>query len=53
MKFGFDWPSKMFENNGHIHSFSPGAAADNPLGYFVFNKHNYLVNFVLCCKFSP
>ena len=23
---------KMFENNSHIHVYSPGAGADNPLG---------------------
>ena len=35
IKFGFDWLSvsekKMFENNGHIHVYSPGAGADKPL----------------------
>ena len=23
----------MFENNSHIHAFSPGAGADEPMGY--------------------
>ena len=23
---------KMFENNGYVHLYSPGAGADNPLG---------------------
>ena len=36
IKFGFDWPisfrEKMFEYYGHIHVYSPGAEADNPLG---------------------
>ena len=43
---------KMFENNGHIHVFSPMVGADNPLWYF-FHKHNYSLNLVLCCKCSP
>ena len=37
---------KMFENNGHIHVFSPKAGADKTVGYF-FHKHNYSVNLVL------
>ena len=28
---------KMFENNGHIHVYSPGAGANNPLASF-FSK---------------
>ena len=35
MKFGVDWPSaikKILKNGGHIHAYSPGAGADNPLG---------------------
>ena len=40
IKFGFDWPSGFravlektsFENDGHIHVYSPGAGADNSLG---------------------
>ena len=43
---------KVFENNGHKHVFSPTAGAENPLGYF-FHEHNYSVNLVFCCKFSP
>ena len=27
---------KMFENNGHIHVYSPRAGTDNPLGSIVF-----------------
>ena len=27
---------KMFENNGYVHVFSPGAGADNPMGSFFF-----------------
>ena len=39
MKFGIDWPrgfreEELFENAGHIHVYSPGAGADNPLGSF-------------------
>ena len=29
---------KMFENNGHIHVYSPGAGADNHLGSKSFSK---------------
>ena len=43
----------MFENNGHIHVFSPRAGADNPPELIVFHKNNYSVNLVICCKFSP
>ena len=44
---------KMFENNGHIHVYSPGAGADNPLGSNSFHKHTikYPVNLVISCKF--
>ena len=53
MQFGFEWPSGFREDhNGHIGVFSPWAGADNPLGYIFFPKHNYLVNLVLCYKFS-
>ena len=38
MKFGLIGQAvseeKMFENNGHMHVLSPGAGADNSLGYF-------------------
>ena len=46
-KIGFHWTSSLreqFENNGHIHVYSPGAGADNPLGSKFFHKHNYSVN---------
>ena len=41
IKFGFDWQGRFrkFDNNGHIHEYSPGAGADNPLGSNVFQKH--------------
>ena len=43
--------SEMFENNGYIHVYSPGAGADNSLGpFFSLKKH---VNLVICCTFFP
>ena len=30
---------KIFENNGHVHVYSPRAGADNPLGSKSFQKH--------------
>ena len=44
---------KIFENNGHIHVYSPGAGTDNPLRSIYFHKQYYSVKIVLCCKFSP
>ena len=41
-----------FENNVHIHVYSPGAGADTPLVKFQLHKPNYPVNLILCCKFS-
>ena len=32
---------KMFENNGHIHVYSPGAGAYNPIGPILFLKHKF------------
>ena len=45
----------MFENNGHIHVYSPGAGADNPgWGHIFFkNIHKSSFNLVICCKFLP
>ena len=45
---------KVFENNGHmhVHVYSPGAGADNPLGYICFHNHNYSVNLALA-DFPP
>ena len=37
---------KMFENNGYIHVYSPGAGADNPLG------SNFLLT-LLFSQYSP
>ena len=39
----------MFENNGLIHVYIPGAGADNTLG----SKYKFSVNLVICCKFFP
>ena len=41
----------MFENNGHIHVYSPEAGTDNPLGSSIFHKHTCSVNLVISCKF--
>ena len=30
---------KMFENNGHVHVYSPGEVPDNPVGSKCFQKH--------------
>ena len=38
---------KMFENNGYVHVYSPGAGADNPLGSFFFSFT------VLFSQYSP
>ena len=44
----------MFENNGHIHVYSPGAGADKQLAsIFFFQKYKFSVNLVICCKFYP
>ena len=34
----------MFENDGHIHVYSPRAGADNPHGTKNFHKHKYSVH---------
>ena len=51
MKFCFDWPSgsekKMFENNAHIHVFSPRVWADNSLGIFCFSLTQLFSQFSL------
>ena len=51
MKFGFDWPSgsekKMFENNGHIHVFSPRVWTDTSLGIFCFSLTQVFSQFSL------
>ena len=55
IKFGFDWPSvseKMFEYYGHIHVYSTGAGADNPLGPKYFHKHKSSIHLLIPSKFS-
>ena len=56
IKFGFDWPSgfreELFEYYGHIHVYSPGAGADNPLGPKYFRKHKFSVHLLIPSKFS-
>ena len=42
----------MFENNGHIHVYSPGAGADNPLGSKFFQKYKSSLNLVIPASFS-
>ena len=40
IKSAFDWPIRMFENDGHIHVYiAQGAGADKPLGSFFFLKN--------------
>ena len=36
----------MFENNGYVHVYSPGAGADNPLG------SNFFINSIIQTKQS-
>ena len=43
---------KMFQYYGHIHVFSPGAGADNPLGPKYFLKHKFSVHLLISSKFS-
>ena len=57
IKFGFDWPSGFreeddFEYYGHIHVYSPGAGADNPLGPKYFHKHKFSVYLLISSQFS-
>ena len=33
---------KLFENNGHVHVYSPGAGADNPIGSNFLQNINFL-----------
>ena len=42
----------MFEYYGHIHVYSPGAGADNPLGPKYFHKHKSSVHLLISSKFS-
>ena len=42
----------MFENNGHIHEYSPGTGADNSLESKKFVNYKSSVNLVVCYKIS-
>ena len=44
---------QVFENNGNIHLYSPGAGTDNPLGSYFLQKHKYSNNYGICCEFFP
>ena len=43
---------KMFEYCGHLHVYSPGAGADNPLSPKYFHKHKSSVHLLIPSKFS-
>ena len=43
---------KMFEYFGHIHVYSPGTGADNPLGLKYYHKHKSSVHLLIPSKFS-
>ena len=49
---GQAFSEKMFEYYGHIHVYSPGAGADNPLGPNYFRKHKFSVHLLIPSKFS-
>ena len=44
---------KMFEYYGHIHVYSSGTGADNPLGQFFFIIINLLSICILPASFPP
>ena len=44
---------EKFEYYGHIHVYSPGAGAGNPLGTKFSHKHKYSVHLPISCKFCP
>ena len=44
--------NQMFEYHGHIHVYSPGAGADNPLGPKYFHKHKFSVYLLIPSKFT-
>ena len=54
IKFDIDWPrgymKKMFEY--HIHVYSPGAGADNPLLPSFLHKHKFSVHLPIPGQFS-
>ena len=57
IKFGFDWPSglekKIFKYYGHIHVYSPGVGADNPLRTFFSININLLSICIFPASFPP
>ena len=46
-----DLEKKIFENNDHMHVYTLGTGADNPLGSEFSYKHKPVVILVICCKF--
>ena len=42
----------MFENNGHIHVYSPGARADNPLASILFKNIKFLLTGSFAASFT-
>ena len=44
---------EKFEDNGHIHVYSPKTGVDNPLESNFYHKYKPLVNLIICCKFLP
>ena len=40
---------KMFENNGHIHVYNPGAGTDNPIGSICSGGGNSTMILVQVC----
>ena len=43
---------KIFEFYGHIHVYSPGERADNPLGPKYFHKHKSSIHLLILSKIS-
>ena len=43
----------MFENNGYVHVFSPGAGADNPLGSIFFINSIIQLIYSSAASFPP
>ena len=56
IKFGFDCHAvlqkQMFAYFGHIHVYSPGAGAENPLGLKYYHKRKSSVHLLIPSKFS-
>ena len=43
----------MYENDGHIHVYSPGAGADKPPAVKVLSLTVFVSQYSPFCKFSP